>query len=246
MPHAATTASSSGDDMPVWLQKIVGQSEYSTKFRLRRWLLFSGLVLGYSFYYLCRNSLSYVLPVMVNDKSLGLSITQLAATTSIFPIAYGAPGPASKVLPKVASPHCGASGTTCSRRISTGAAVGMQPPHTFKLLCKCPTCSLNCVGRAGASKFISGVLGAKLSPRLMLSIGLMATAGVNILFGCSSSLLVFCVLWAVNGTLQVRPALPVCCVLVRLTHLDRPIPLLVFCVLQAHCRLVLPAIRAMP
>ena len=69
---------------------MIGTSEYSDKFRLRRWLLFTGLVLGYSFYYLCRNSLNYVLPVMVNDKSLNLNITQLATTTSIFPIAYGA------------------------------------------------------------------------------------------------------------------------------------------------------------
>jgi sugar phosphate permease len=79
-----------GDDAgSAWLKKIIGESEYPTSFRLRRWLLFSGLVLGYSFYYLCRNSLNYVLPVMVNDKALGLSITQLAAMTSIFPIAYG-------------------------------------------------------------------------------------------------------------------------------------------------------------
>jgi hypothetical protein len=93
-PHRAQASAASqparDDPAPAWLKKIIGESEYSTKFRLRRWLLFSGLVLGYSFYYLCRNSLNYVLPVMVNDKALGLSITQLAAMTSIFPIAYGA------------------------------------------------------------------------------------------------------------------------------------------------------------
>lgn len=74
-----------------WLSKLLGKSDYPMKFRLRRWLLFSGLVLGYSFYYLCRNSLNYVLPVMVNDQALGLTITQLATMTSIFPIAYGVP-----------------------------------------------------------------------------------------------------------------------------------------------------------
>ena len=89
-PRAAAASSQPQDDSPTWIKKIIGTSEYSDKFRLRRWLLFSGLVLGYSFYYLCRNSLNYVLPVMVNDKSLGLSITQLATTTSIFPLAYGA------------------------------------------------------------------------------------------------------------------------------------------------------------
>lgn len=90
-PCATSNKAQPGDaEAPPWLKKIIGSSEYSTKFRLRRWLLFSGLVLGYSFYYLCRNSLNYVLPVMVNDKALGLTITQLATMTSIFPIAYGA------------------------------------------------------------------------------------------------------------------------------------------------------------
>lgn len=32
----------------------------------------------------------------------------------------------------------------------------------------------------------------------------MATASVNVIFGFSSSLVWFCVLWAINGTLQVR------------------------------------------
>jgi len=35
----------------------------------------------------------------------------------------------------------------------------------------------------GMSKFISGVLGAKASPRVLLAAGLMATATVNIIFG---------------------------------------------------------------
>jgi hypothetical protein len=51
---------------------------------------------------------------------------------------------------------------------------------------------------------MSGVLGARTSPRLLLGVGLMATASVNVLFGFSSSLVYFCVLWAINGTLQVR------------------------------------------
>jgi hypothetical protein len=84
-------SSSPGDeDGPGFLKKLVGESEYPMKFRLRRWFLFSGLVLGYSFYYLCRNSLNYVNPVMVADPALGLGITEVAAMTSIFPIAYGA------------------------------------------------------------------------------------------------------------------------------------------------------------
>ena len=81
----------SDDGTPEFLKKMLGENEYSIKFRLRRWLLFSGLVLGYSFYYLCRNSLNYVNPVMVADPALGLDITKVATLTSIFPIAYGAP-----------------------------------------------------------------------------------------------------------------------------------------------------------
>jgi hypothetical protein len=58
----------------------------------------------------------------------------------------------------------------------------------------------------GMSKFISGVLGAKFSPTLLLAGGLMATAAVNIAFGFGSSLTWFCACWALNGMLQVRGA----------------------------------------
>ena len=50
------------------------------------------------------------------------------------------------------------------------------------------------------------MLGAKVSPSLLLATGLMATAAVNVLFGFSSNLVMFCVLWAVNGILQVCQA----------------------------------------
>ena len=56
----------------------------------------------------------------------------------------------------------------------------------------------------GFSKFLSGVLGARTSPRVMLAGGLMATAVVNILFGFGSSMVWFCSFWALNGILQVR------------------------------------------
>lgn len=55
----------------------------------------------------------------------------------------------------------------------------------------------------GFSKFISGVLGARSSPRIMLAGGLMATAIVNILFGFGHSMVWFCSFWALNGVLQV-------------------------------------------
>lgn len=54
------------------------------------------------------------------------------------------------------------------------------------------------------SKFISGVLGAKFSPSVLLAGGLMATAAVNIAFGFGTSLAWFCFFWALNGTLQAR------------------------------------------
>ena len=44
-----------------------------------------------------------------------------------------------------------------------------------------------------------------MSPKILLAVGLMATASINVMFGFSSSLLVFSILWAINGALQVRP-----------------------------------------
>uniref|UniRef100_A0A6U2BE34 Major facilitator superfamily (MFS) profile domain-containing protein n=2 Tax=Micromonas pusilla TaxID=38833 RepID=A0A6U2BE34_MICPS len=54
----------------------------------------------------------------------------------------------------------------------------------------------------GCSKFVSGVVGDVLSPSIMLGGGLMATGLVNVAFGASSTLPVFCFLWAGNGILQ--------------------------------------------
>jgi len=53
------------------------------------------------------------------------------------------------------------------------------------------------------SKFVSGVLGAKFSPTVLLAGGLMSTALINIAFGFGTSLAWFCFFWALNGTLQV-------------------------------------------
>ena len=54
----------------------------------------------------------------------------------------------------------------------------------------------------GCSKFVSGVVGDVLSPSVMLGGGLIATGVVNIAFGASSTLPLFCILWALNGILQ--------------------------------------------
>ena len=54
----------------------------------------------------------------------------------------------------------------------------------------------------GFSKFVSGVLGARTSPTIMLAGGLMATAAVNVAFGFGTSMTWFCCFWALNGILQ--------------------------------------------
>ena len=56
----------------------------------------------------------------------------------------------------------------------------------------------------GFSKFLSGVLGARTSPTIMLAGGLMATAAVNLLFGAGNALPWFLTFWAINGILQAR------------------------------------------
>ena len=62
--------------------------------------------------------------------------------------------------------------------------------------------------RSGFSKFISGVLGARASPRVILGGGLMATAVVNIGFGFGASYVWFLCFWALNGLLQVTHPCP--------------------------------------
>eukprot|EP00873_Tetraselmis_striata_P014517 jgi/Tetstr1/434781/TSEL_023832.t1 len=54
----------------------------------------------------------------------------------------------------------------------------------------------------GMSKFVSGVLGARISPAKLLAGGLIATAVVNVAFGFGASLAWFCFFWAMNGVLQ--------------------------------------------
>ena len=115
------------------------------RFQLRRLLVFLGILLGYSCYYLTRNSMTYTAPVLIasdTGKALGLDITSIGQLTSIFPIAYG------------------------------------------------------------MSKFVSGVVGAKFPPRVMLAGGLALTGVFNILFGYSASMLYYLVFWTMNGVLQ--------------------------------------------
>jgi OPA family sugar phosphate sensor protein UhpC-like MFS transporter len=54
----------------------------------------------------------------------------------------------------------------------------------------------------GLSKFISGILSDGINPRYFMALGLCITGIVNILFSFSSSMLVFCILWVLNGWFQ--------------------------------------------
>ncbi|MBS0656371.1 MAG: MFS transporter [Verrucomicrobia bacterium] len=54
----------------------------------------------------------------------------------------------------------------------------------------------------GFSKFFSGILSDRSSPRYFMAFGLMITGVINIIFGMSSSLIVFSLLWGLNGWFQ--------------------------------------------
>lgn len=54
----------------------------------------------------------------------------------------------------------------------------------------------------GISKFTSGVLSDKSNPRYFMSVGLILTGILNILFGMSSSLFCLAIIWGMNGIFQ--------------------------------------------
>ena len=54
----------------------------------------------------------------------------------------------------------------------------------------------------GMSKFTSGILADRSNPRYFMSIGLILTGVLNILFGLSSSLTFFAIFWGLNGWFQ--------------------------------------------
>lgn len=54
----------------------------------------------------------------------------------------------------------------------------------------------------GISKFVNGVFADRSNPRYVMGIGLILTGITNILFGASSSLLVFALFWGLNGWFQ--------------------------------------------
>lgn len=54
----------------------------------------------------------------------------------------------------------------------------------------------------GVSKFLSGIVSDRSNPRYFMGIGLVMTGIVNILFGFSSSIVMFTLLWMVNAWFQ--------------------------------------------
>lgn len=140
---AAVTASanSGGDNSPA--------ESFSKAFYRTRLLTFAAMFVGYGCYYLTRNSLGYVVPTLLEDKAVGLTMTQIGGLTSVLPVCYG------------------------------------------------------------FSKFLSGVAGARASPRVVLALGLAATAAVNVAFGFGASYAWFLACWGANGLLQGMGA-PAC------------------------------------
>jgi hypothetical protein len=63
---------------PAAVSSLSELPEYPADFLRRRWITFLGIVLGYSCFYLTRNSLTYTAPAMVADKVLGLSMTDVS------------------------------------------------------------------------------------------------------------------------------------------------------------------------
>jgi sugar phosphate permease len=77
-------------------------------------IVFIFTVLGYSAYYLVRNSIYYTAPAMVASPALGLDITAIGVITSVFPLTYGCSKFVSGVVGDVLSP---------SIMLSTGLAL---------------------------------------------------------------------------------------------------------------------------
>lgn len=70
------------------------------------------------------------------------------------------------------------------------------------------------------SKFLSGVIGARTSPVLLLAGGLASTAVVNVLFGIGNTYWWFLAFWGLNGVLQGLGA-PACARLLTSWYPDR-------------------------
>lgn len=67
----------------------------------------------------------------------------------------------------------------------------------------------------GVSKFTSGILSDKLSPRVLMALGLLLTGSINICFGLTTSFYFLIFWWGMNGWCQGLGALPCAKLLVQ-------------------------------
>lgn len=80
---AASAAVSSGDS---------AKQAFTKDFYRTRLITFAAMFVGYGSYYLTRNSLSYVVPTLLEDRAIaqgGLTMTQIGGLTSVLPVCYG-------------------------------------------------------------------------------------------------------------------------------------------------------------
>ena len=75
------------------------------QFRWTRTIMFLCILIGYSSYYITRNSFIYTAPVMVDSPQLSIRITDVGVITSLFPICYGVSKFVSGVLSDKLQPH---------------------------------------------------------------------------------------------------------------------------------------------
>jgi MFS transporter, OPA family, sugar phosphate sensor protein UhpC len=122
------------------IPEIQDEGVVKSLYKYWRCRIFTGMYVGYVFYYLSRKSYTYIMPLLIQD--LGMTKSDLGILGSLFAIIYG------------------------------------------------------------CSKFLSGVISDRSNPRVFMSIGLVMTGILNILFGMSSSLLLLAVLWGLNGLFQ--------------------------------------------
>ena len=94
---AAAAASSEGEE---------DGEEFRKVFYRTRLITFAAMFVGYGSYYLTRNSLSYVVPTLLNDQAIGLTMTQIGGLTSVLPVCYGAqPHPLAAIPVRHQAPH---------------------------------------------------------------------------------------------------------------------------------------------
>lgn len=108
---------------------VVASPNDTPRFRRTRLRVFVSIVVGYACYYLTRNSLTYVAPVMVEASSgLALDITAIGLITSLFPLCYGVSKFVAGVLGDILDPRALLSGgllVTACANLAFGASSAM-------------------------------------------------------------------------------------------------------------------------